>query len=88
MEPEKAYMAVFDGPEGKFPEVEWKKDRITLYGWSGSVAQVLLEGTRCPVQSLYLRCQRASVELGGKSGRRRGEHASVPRIVRDLQVER
>ena len=45
MEPEKAYIAVFDGPEGKFPEVEWKKDRITLYGWSGSVAQVLLEGT-------------------------------------------
>jgi len=30
--------------EGKFPRVKFGKDRITLYGWSGSVAQVLLEG--------------------------------------------
>ena len=45
MEPGKAYLAVFDGPEGKFLTVEWRKDSITLYGWSGSVAQVLLEGT-------------------------------------------
>jgi len=45
MEPGRAYLAVFDGPEGKFPNVEWREDGITLYGWSGSVAQVLLEGT-------------------------------------------
>ena len=45
MEPGKDYLAVFDGPDGKFPKVEWRKDRITLYGWSGSMAQVLLDGT-------------------------------------------
>jgi hypothetical protein len=45
METEKAYLVVFDGPEGKFPEVEWRKDRVTLYGWSGSVANVLLDDT-------------------------------------------
>jgi hypothetical protein len=45
MEPGKAYLAVFDGPEGKFPNVEWRKDSITLHGWSGSMAQVLLDGT-------------------------------------------
>jgi hypothetical protein len=28
-EPGKAYLAVFDGPEGKFPNVEWRKDSIT-----------------------------------------------------------
>jgi hypothetical protein len=39
------YQVVFEGPEGEFPGVEWSKNRITLYGWSGSVAQVLLEGT-------------------------------------------
>jgi len=45
MKPDNAYLVVFDGPEGKFPEVEWRKDRITVYGWSGSVAQVLLDDT-------------------------------------------
>jgi len=45
MEPGKAYLAVFDGPDGKFPWVEWRKDSITLHGWSGSVVQVLLDGT-------------------------------------------
>ena len=45
MEPDKSYLAAFDGPEGKYPIVEWRKDRITLYGWSGSVAQVLLDET-------------------------------------------
>lgn len=38
------YMVVFEGPEGQVPEVEWRKDRITVYGWSGSVAWVLLNG--------------------------------------------
>ena len=38
------YLIVFEGPEGEFPAVEWSKNRITVYGWSGSVAQVLLEG--------------------------------------------
>jgi len=43
MEPDRAYLVAFDGPEGNFPEVEWKRDRVTLSGWSGSVAQVLLD---------------------------------------------
>ena len=45
MEPGRAYLAVIDGPEGKFPIVEWRKDSIIVYGWSGSVAQVLLDET-------------------------------------------
>lgn len=32
------------GPEDNFPAVEWSRNRITLYGWSGSVAQVFLNG--------------------------------------------
>jgi hypothetical protein len=39
------YQVIFEGPEGEFPAVEWGKSRITLYGWSGSVAQVFLGGT-------------------------------------------
>lgn len=39
-----AYQVIFEGPEGNFPAVEWSRNRITLYGWSGSVAQVLLDG--------------------------------------------
>ena len=39
------YQVVFEGPEGGFPGVEWGRDRITLYGWPGSVAQVLLGST-------------------------------------------
>ncbi len=38
------YQVVFEGPEGGFPEVRWSKTRITLYGWSGSVAWVFLDG--------------------------------------------
>jgi hypothetical protein len=38
------YLVVFEGPEGESPAVEWSKERITIYGWSGSVASVLLEG--------------------------------------------
>jgi len=45
MEPDKTYLVIFDGPEGKFPEIEWRRDRVILYGWSGSVAQVLLGDT-------------------------------------------
>lgn len=45
VEPGKAYLAVFDGPEGKFPVVEWGMGKIILCGWSGSVVQVLLDET-------------------------------------------
>jgi hypothetical protein len=45
MEPGKVYLAVLEGPEGKFPMVEWRKDSIILCGWSGSVAQVQLDRT-------------------------------------------
>ena len=38
------YHVIFEGPEGEFPAVEWGKNRITLYGWSGSVAHVFLAG--------------------------------------------
>ena len=31
-------------PKASFPIVEWRKDSIALYRWSGSVAQVLLDG--------------------------------------------
>jgi hypothetical protein len=38
------YLVVFEGPEGEHPGVQWSKERITVYGWSGSVASVFLEG--------------------------------------------
>lgn len=38
------YLVVFEGPEGEYPAVEWSKERVTVYGWSGSVASVLLNG--------------------------------------------
>jgi hypothetical protein len=38
------YLIVFDGPEGESPAVKWSKDRVTVHGWSGSVARVLLRG--------------------------------------------
>jgi hypothetical protein len=44
MESGKTYLSVFDGPEGELPAVEWREDSVTLYGWLGSVAQVLLDG--------------------------------------------
>lgn len=38
------YLVVFEGPEGEYPGVQWSKERITVYGWSGSVASVFLDG--------------------------------------------
>jgi hypothetical protein len=38
------YLVVLEGPEGNFPAVEWSKKRITVYGWSGSIASVFLNG--------------------------------------------
>ena len=40
----KDYLLVFEGPEGQCPEVQWEKDRITVYGWSGSIAALYLDG--------------------------------------------
>ena len=48
----KSYLVVFNGPDGHCPEVQWSKDRITVFGWSGSVAAVYLEG------ELVLSCAR------------------------------
>ena len=38
------YQVVFEGPAGEWPAIQWSKDRITVYGWSGSVASVYLDG--------------------------------------------
>ena len=38
------YLVVFEGPEGQCPAIEWSKNRVTVYGWSGSVASVFLDG--------------------------------------------
>jgi hypothetical protein len=38
------YLVIMDGPEGEYPAVEWSRERITVYGWSGSVASVFLGG--------------------------------------------
>ena len=38
------YLVLFEGPKGQFPVVEWSRDRITVHGWSGSVAWVLQKG--------------------------------------------
>ena len=32
------YLVVFEGPQGEFPAVEWGKETVTVYGWSGCVA--------------------------------------------------
>jgi hypothetical protein len=40
----KECFVVFEGPSGKWPGIEWSKDRITAYGWSGATASVYLEG--------------------------------------------
>ena len=71
MELGKDYLTVFDGREGEFPAVEWKKDSITLYGWSGSVAQVLLDGIVVLSRGLGTRkCSRDDLNLSGCLGRR------------------
>jgi hypothetical protein len=36
------YLVVFEGPKGEYPAVEWSKERVTVYGWPGSVAWVFL----------------------------------------------
>jgi len=38
--PGDTYLVTFEGPEGQFPAVEWGERRITVYGWSGSVASI------------------------------------------------
>ena len=38
------YLVVFEGPEGECPAVEWSKERVTVYGWSGSIASIFLNG--------------------------------------------
>jgi hypothetical protein len=38
------YLIVFEGPQGQCPSVHWSKERITVYGWPGTVAAVYLEG--------------------------------------------
>jgi hypothetical protein len=40
----KQYQIVFEGPTGQWPGIKWRKDGITAYGWSGSVATVYLDG--------------------------------------------
>ncbi len=40
----KEYVIVFEGPAGKWPAIEWSKDRITVNGWSGSVAAIYCNG--------------------------------------------
>jgi len=40
MQPGVSYLVQFEGPEGEFPAVDWSKDKVTVYGWSGSVASV------------------------------------------------
>jgi hypothetical protein len=41
--PRATYLVVLEGPEGGYPAVEWGDRRITVYGWSGSVASVHLD---------------------------------------------
>jgi len=38
------YLVVFEGPKGEYPAVEWSKERVTVYGWPGSVASIFLNG--------------------------------------------
>lgn len=38
------YLIVFQGPDHRYPAIEWSKKRITVYGWSGSVVSVFLNG--------------------------------------------
>ena len=38
------YLVMLEGPEGECPAVEYDNGRITVHGWPGSVASVLLEG--------------------------------------------
>lgn len=38
------YLVVFEGPEGEWLAMESRTGRVTVYGWSGSVAWVLQNG--------------------------------------------
>jgi hypothetical protein len=40
----KECQVVFEGPAGEWPGIEWSKNGITVYGWSGSVGSVYLDG--------------------------------------------
>jgi hypothetical protein len=44
MAPEATFTAVARGPEGDTLEVEFADDRITVYGWPGSVVTLFHEG--------------------------------------------
>jgi hypothetical protein len=47
------YLVILEGPEGEYPGVQWSKERVSVFGWSGSVASVFLEGKMvlsCPTQ--------------------------------------
>ena len=52
-------LVVFDGPQGELPEVEWSKERITVYGWSGCVAWVFLN------RQIVLSCDTRVPEIPG-----------------------
>jgi len=39
-----SFLVMFEGPSGNFPELEWKEGRVTICGWSGSVASVYHDG--------------------------------------------
>lgn len=42
IQPNSDYLVVFEGPLGHYPAVKWSKERITVFGWPGSVAQIFL----------------------------------------------
>jgi hypothetical protein len=44
MSPGSNYLIAFEGPEDGSPAVEWSEKRITVYGWSGTVASVFSGG--------------------------------------------
>ena len=38
-----SFLVIFEGPSGNFPIVQWEDERMTVYGWSGSVVSVYHE---------------------------------------------
>lgn len=44
MAPGTQFDVVAEGPPGDFIEIEWTEDRITVFGWTGSVAAVYENG--------------------------------------------
>ena len=43
-----SFLVMFEGPSGNFPGVEWKERRVTVHGWSGSVASVYHDSKMLP----------------------------------------